>query len=215
MLWIVLLLLGSPAPAAPVPVIDGRIDEAEWSGAVVHELVLGEGAKHPATEPARVRLLRRGDFLYVAVQGSRPGLASLCSAKGPLVRILHASAATAEARFERAGEGWKKTADFEWQLRDSPRAGGSPGQRQYEQMLERSGWTANPDAEGSAGREFQIRASDVDALGVTFLTTSDPMVVAYWPATVADDCRSMRVAQGFLPDSAAFDPTQWHQVGAK
>jgi hypothetical protein len=48
---------------------------------------------------------------------------------------------------------------------------------------------------------------------VTFLRTAAPMSLAHWPATVADDCAAnVRIAQGFLPDTAAFDPTEWHRL---
>jgi hypothetical protein len=77
----------------PAPTVDGKIDDGEWAGATTHRL---EGG-------GDLRLLKRGDFLYVAVHGAATGLASLCAAKGDTVRILHASAAIGEARYERRG----------------------------------------------------------------------------------------------------------------
>jgi hypothetical protein len=74
------------------------------------------------------------------------------------------------------------------------------------------GWLANASAIGSPDREFQIRADQVDAVGVTFLSTTEPPAVSYWPQTMKDDCRSVKVAQGFLPDAADFQPSGWHQV---
>lgn len=179
------------------PVIDGAIGETEWSGAVTARLE-GGGA---------LRLLGRGEFLYVAVDGRGQGLASLCAAKDDTVRILHASAALGEGRYERAAGGWRRTADFDWKVRDSP-AGGDGAER----FLRETGWLANPSAGGSPRREFQIRMSLVEALAVTFLSLPEPMTLARWPAGVGDDCAKVSVAQGFLPESAAFDPSAWHRV---
>lgn len=185
-------------PAAPA--IDGKIDEAEWAGA----------ATYPLEGGGEVRLLPRGDFLYVAVRGSTPGLASLCAAGADTVRILHASAAIGEARYEWRAGVWTRTADFEWRLRDSPRTG-PPAPEAYQQALLAAGWIANPSAAGAPVREFQIRRAGVDAIGVTFLRTSEPMSLAFWPRTMSDDCRTnMRIAQGYVPETAAFDPAQWH-----
>ncbi len=184
------------------PVIDGRIDEAEWVAATRESLVGG----------GDVLLLQRAGNVYVAIRGPRAGLASLCTSKGDVVRILHASAATGEARFAHSAGAWRQTAGFEWHLRDSPRQA-EPAAAQHDAMARDFGWTANPSASGAAHREFQIRAADVDALAVTFLATADPLALSYWPSSVADDCRTnLKIAQGFLPESASFDPSHWHQL---
>jgi len=201
-LRLVVFAVMSQAISVGVPVIDGKIDPTEWVGA--HKGDLSGGGK--------VWVLQRGGFIYVAVRGARPGLASLCAFQGDTVRILHASAATGEARFSRSAGAWIQTAGFEWRLRDSSLAGG-PVVPQYDEMVQEIGWTANPSGVGSPDREFRIRADIVDALAVTFLATAEPMTLAYWPSTVADDCRiNLRIAQGFLPASATFDPSGWYRI---
>jgi hypothetical protein len=47
---------------------------------------------------------------------------------------------------------------------------------------------------------------------VTFFTTNEPMTVSHWPASMDDDCRAVRVAQGYLPETAQFRPATWHRV---
>jgi hypothetical protein len=74
------------------------------------------------------------------------------------------------------------------------------------------GWLANASVVELPEREFQIRADLVEALGVTFLSTSEPPTVSYWPQTMKDDCRSVKVVQGFLPDSVNFQPSDWHSL---
>jgi hypothetical protein len=202
MAWIAALLFSFiGTQAGTVPTVDGRTDDVEWAGATTSEMTGG----------GRVRMLTRGEFVHIAVEGPRAGLASLCAAKGTTVRILHASAAIGEARYERGGDTWKQTAGFSFTLRDAPR-GSRPTAAEIADYLRSAGWVANSSASGSAAREFQIRAADVDALGVTFLATTDPMAMSYWPATIADDCRSVPMAQGNLPATASFDPSTWHPI---
>ena len=203
MAWLTIAVLWFAALQAPsVPVIDGKVDDAEWAGATTAALAGG----------GTVRILPRGEFVYVAVHGPRAGLASLCAAKGGVVRILHASAAVGEARYERGVSTWKQTSAFDFKLRDAPRAGRSPTSPEYADYLRAAGWVANSSAAGSPDREFQVRADAIDALGVTFLATSEPMSLSYWPATIADDCTSTPIAQGYLPASASFDPSTWHRL---
>jgi hypothetical protein len=199
---VVLLFLALQSAGAPTT--DGNVTEQEWTGAQRAKL---EGG-------GEMRLLAQGKFLFVAIRGPRAGLASVCLAKGKTVRILHASAAIGDAAFERWGDMWMKRKAFEWTLRDS-RRGPAPADYVKAEWLAKSGWLANASASGSAVREFQIYVKDVESIGVTFLATEDPMSVAYWPSTMDDDCRSIRIPQGYLPDTARFDPTSWHQLSAK
>ena len=192
------------AQTAVAPTVDGRIDDAEWTGATTAGMSGG----------GEVRVLRRGEFVYVAVRGPRAGLASLCAAKGSTVRILHASAAVGEATYERDGDTWKQRSGFAFTLRDAPR-GGRPTAAESAEYLRTSGWVANASAAGSPDREFQIRAADLESLGVTFLSTSEPMALSYWPAAMADDCRSTRMAQGYLSPTASFAPSAWHPVPSR
>lgn len=200
---VVLLLLACQSAGAPT--IDGTLTDYEWASAWKAKL---EGG-------GEVRLLAEGKFLFVAIRGPRaPGLASVCVAKGKTVRILHASAAIGDAAFERWGDMWMKRKAFEWTLRDSPR-GTVPSDDVKAEWLLKSGWLANASASGSVVREFKIYIKDVDSIGVAYLATEDPMAVAYWPSSMHDDCRSLKIPQGYLPDTARFDPSSWYQLAAK
>ena len=96
--------------------------------------------------------------------------------------------------------------------RSFPRAT-SRSERPDEQFFASTGWTANPSRTGDPQRNFRIRVTDrTRYLGVTFLTTSEPMAVSYWPAAINDDCRAVKISQGYLPETARFDPRNWHKV---
>ena len=104
---------------------------------------------------------------------------------------------------------WMKRKDFEWTLRVTSRGGRTEAAKT--EWLLKNGWLANSSAQGSSIREFQILAKHIEYIGVTFLGTGEPMTVSYWPSTMSDDCRSIKIPQGYLPDTARFDPTSWHR----
>jgi hypothetical protein len=196
---VLMLLLASQG--AGLPVIDGRIEASEWAGAARRAMING----------GELYLLPRGEFLYLGIRGPNRGLASLCVVKGDRVRVLHASAAVGEAVYVRAGTGWTLQTGFTWALRDSPRGGG-PAAGDRLAFLGRSGWLANASAAGSPEREFQIRLADVDAIAVTYLSLTEPPVVSFWPDTIDDDCRDVKVPQGYVPVTATFRPSRWHAI---
>lgn len=166
----------------------------------------------PLSGGGEVSLRQDGSSLHVAIKGPRAGLASLCVGDDARVRILHASAAVGEATYEKAGDHWKLTSGFEWKLRDSPRTG-APSQADVSQFLADKGWVANASSAGAPSRAFTIRLSDrIRFVGITFLAIDEPMSVSHWPAAMADDCRALKVAQGYLPDTARFNPSAWHHV---
>jgi hypothetical protein len=186
------------------PVVDGRIDTAEWSAARVESL---EGG-------GDVRLVVRRGSLYLGIRGPAAGLATVCVADASGVRLLHASAALGDARYERAGDGWAKRSDFAWQLRDT-RAGG-PVSADKEAFFAARGWLANASAAGAPHREFRIDlGGGVTSVAVAYLSTGSPMAVSRWPATADDDCVSVPLGQGKLAERGAFSPEKWHLVSGQ
>jgi hypothetical protein len=158
-----------------------------------------------------VAVRRAVDALHVTVTGPRAGLASLCVGNESRVRILHASAAVGDALYERTGDAWVLKRGFEWKLRDS--GTDPPAAEASDEFFATSGWTANPSRTGAPRRDFTIALSaDVRFVGVAFLSTGDPMAVSHWPSSIDDDCRAVKVAQGYLPETARFTPQRWHKV---
>ena len=187
-------------PATAALVLSGAI--ALWAQALPREAMTGGG---------HVSLRRDGDTLHVTVTGPRKGLASLCASDESTVRILHASAALGEARYEKQGDSWTLASGFDFKLRDSRT--GSPGDADRRGYFEAMGWSANSSNAGAPVREFAIRLTDrIRYIGVTFLGIDEPMAVSHWPSSMEDDCRAVQVAQGYLPKSARFSPSTWHSV---
>lgn len=201
---VVLMALASIVRAEDaVPTLDGVIAEGEWSGA----------ARHALTGGGDVLLMMRNGTLYVAVRGAKRGLASLCIGDERRVAILHSSAALGTAAYARDGERWSRRADFDYELRDSPRTGAPSEDAKARHMLQWS-WLANPSHTGAPIREFAIQASDARRfLAVAFVTVDEPMTIAYWPETVNDDCAALRLGQGWAGESQVFAPARWYRIG--
>lgn len=165
----------------------------------------------PMVGGGEVTLRQDGDDLRVAVAGPRGGLASLCVGDESRVRILHASAAIGEATYQPSGDRWILKAGFEFKLRDART--GPPSEADRSQYFSTMGWVANASRTGDSVRVFTVRLSErIRFIGITFLATDEPMTLSYWPASMDDGCREIKVAQGYLPDHAQFRPAAWHRV---
>jgi hypothetical protein len=96
-------------------------------------------------------------------------------------------------------------------LRDSRTAPPTGADRKL--FFDTLGWVANSSNAGTPPREFTIRLTDTTQfLGAAFLSTDEPMAVSHWPSSMADDCRALKVSQGWLPPNAHFEPGTWYRV---
>ena len=180
---------------AATPVIDGTINAEEWKDA--HHAQLEGGGEMWATND--------GEKLYVATRGTKNNIVSVCIGTGRYIEVLHASAALGSAQFSGPGPEWKNEKEFKF----SVRANATPEERA--KFLESEGWIANPRREGGLEREFAIKLTGFDRrrFAVAVLYVDEPMSVAYWPATVADDCKAVRLGQGYLDRKYVFAPKGW------
>ena len=75
------------------------------------------------------------------------------------------------------------------------------------------GWVANASRAGDVARTFTVHLAErIRYVGVTYLATGEPMALSHWPPSMDDGCREMKVAQGYLPDTAQFRPAGWHLI---
>lgn len=185
----------------PAPQIDGVIGVTEWSGAR-HEALVGDG---------ELLLLRKNNYLYVAVIGADSGLVSLCTGDLERVEILHASAALGSVSYTRTNSQWLRGEPFEWHLRDVSESS-KPLSVKRESFFEEHHWLANSSRVQTPKREFKIKLGrHRQFLSVVFLLL-DNMKVAYWPASTNGDCRNLRLLRGWAPDSLKFEPSTWHKI---
>jgi hypothetical protein len=191
---LLLLLLATPSFAAEPVVIDGVINEAEWRDA----------EKHPLTPSGELLIRHEGDRVFLATRGTKKNIVSVCTAGREEVQILHASAALGTARYRRDGESWKLANGFTFTVRENATAAGRAA------FLEKEGWLANPRAESGRDREFEIRLdNNRRRIAVAVLQFEEPMAVAYWPESVADDCKAVRLGQGHTDETQAFAIQSW------
>ncbi len=192
--------VGDPPPAA-TPRIDGVLAPEEWKSAR-REPLLGGG---------EVALLAAGEWLYVGLRGEGRGIASLCLAGDERIDILHASAALGTATYRPSASGWRLERGFTWEMRDSP-ASGPATPEQAEAFSRSHGWLGKANRHGSSTWEFKIkRPAGGWRLGVNFLTV-EPLAIASWPGSMADDCALVRMAQGDPPPAARFAPERWSKI---
>lgn len=200
--WIALsLCLAASIATAATPTIDGIAKPGEWADAR-HEQLVGGG---------EVWLLRAGNDLYVAVEGSGTGFPSLCVGDADRVEILHASAALGTVVYRRGANVWSRGPGFEWRVRDLPQPSPTLA-AERESFLKQQRWLANASHTGAPFREFRI-VLDAERrfLGVVFLST-DSMQAAYWPASMDDGCRDPDLLRGEAPGSLELEPSRWHEI---
>ena len=183
-------------PRSTAPVIDGSIAAEEWKAAKRVELTNGGHAL----------LQHDGRFLYVAIQGPRTGIASLCTPHGNNVAILHASAALGTAVFK---EG-RVTRDFVWTNRDTKDTAAR------DKFLAVEHWFANATPRGHVERELQIAIGGRREIPLTIAFMSfapnEDQRIHVWPAALGDACASIDLASGKTAGTLAFDREQWGVV---
>lgn len=183
------------------PVIDGKVNDAEWKQAARVALGNNQG---------QALLMHDGSFLYVGLIGAKPGIGSLCVRGRTGVRILHASAALGTAAFEPEKGKWRMTRSFTWTNRDTGPSEAAIADRK--KMLSTEGWFASTSATAMPEREFQIpvRGQKEVPLVLGFVTyTPEEQKLYFWPATNEDDCSDVELSSGFTGRDFTFDPDKW------
>lgn len=192
--------IGVPRVGDP-PAVDGTVVPLEWRGAARVPL---------ANNIGHAMLMHDGNFLYVALVSSKPGMASICARGRTGVRVLHASAALGTAAFEPEKGKWRMTRGFTWTNRDT---GSSPkAMEERQKMLSTEGWFATTSAAASLQREYQIpiRGQREVPIALGFLSfTPEEQKLYYWPEDLEDDCADPGLAGGFTDREFTFDPSKW------
>lgn len=191
-------------PRLLAPQVDGRIGDGEWGGSA--EAALADGG--------RVLMRHDGTHLYVAIRSPKRGFQSACVTRGDTVRILHASAAVADAMYVHASSDWQQRQPFgAFALRSGDTtAANRAAMRAY---LDAHRWVASNTAMSETDHEMQISIDLIDttirrfALG--YYSETDNVSIA-WPAGHADGCTASRTVQGPLATTLVFRPDGWARL---
>lgn len=187
-------------------VIDGKIDAAEWDGAVIHKFADG----------SVIRLRHDGRHLFLGLTSTRKGFPSVCTARGDVVRVLHASAALGSVTYERSADGWiTRDAEFAYGMRNPDLTEQARGERL--EYLSRHGWVSSTFRMGDGQtQELQIALDQLSttptlALGYFAIGTENTGTVIPWPGSLRTDdgCVNEQLVRGNVPKQLRFEPTEW------
>lgn len=195
-------------PRGPAPVIDGRIEEAEWRGAAVERLDNG----------LTTRLRHDGQFLFLAVSSTAEGFPSVCIARADTVRILHASAALGAVTYTSRDGRWSTTdTAFGYGMRNTALTDGAREERKL--YLAQHGWVGSTARMGQ-GRSHELQVSLAMlgptpriALGYFRMAGAGDRVT--WPAFLADStegCAELRLIQGWVVERPRFEPALYLEL---
>lgn len=194
-------------PAGKSVLLDGQISEEEWRSAYKQELAGG----------GELRLQQVGSDLYVGVKGLKDGWAHVCVMAGERVYVLHASAALAEAIYEKDPAGrWRPIQGFDpasFALRQTDQSEETLKARKA--FFDSHGWLANNNRMGSR-REIEFRLgpkflkSDEVRLAVVY--ASDAKSPQYWPESLSDDAIKEDLIFGKTPQDMKFNQASWGRV---
>jgi len=197
---------GLSVPRGGVIALDGRVDDAEWRGAVRTE--------HPAGTV--VRLLRDADYLYLGITSTRPGFASVCLAQGGSVHVLHASAALGAISYRPSGQTWRSAdSAFSYGMRNT--ALDEAARRERAAYLAAHGWVATTVRMSGDQRsqEFQVALARFPlpwslAIGRWLLGDGGES----WPATITDHeaCVNQQLLRGYVPQDLTFKTAHWATI---
>ena len=186
-------------PSGSTPAIDGTITDGEWDGAAVEAF----------SDGSELLLIYADGDLYLGIRSNTPDMiaTNVFVNRGDEIAIMHSSAALGTAIYQRSGDQWEKTQDFNWQCRDSSSSDSAKAARA--KFLQQEGWLANISYMGNPEEvEYRIELSeDVLRVAVNFLRASNLSEKIPWPINLDDDC--IKPTPGGYPDSLSFSPDQW------
>lgn len=207
---------GSPRSGAPISVpragavvIDGTLEETEWSGSTV------------VRRPEGDLLLRHdGKYLYIGIRAARRGFPSVCFARGESVRVVHASFALGDVVYERTGAKWRLGAPFTWEPLARPSSSDSDQRRA--RFLAEHGWIGSTVPMGNPHHaEMQIALDQLDSrdprISVAFFMEDSGRgeEIASWARTgtpARDGCANDRLVRGYAPQRVTFRKAGWMKI---
>lgn len=201
-------------PRRPAPVIDGRLDDAEWSGAVIERL----------SNDLEVRLQHDGGYLFLAVSSrTGQGFPSACAVQGDTVRVLHASAALGSVSYRRSAAGWStRDTAFVYGMRNTDTTAGARAERQ--EYLDRHRWLASTFRMGQ-GRVHELQISlglfdteggRVPRVAIGYFRTEGAPVT--WPESLVgagEGCADIPLLRGYVSPHPAFQPEMYPELGLR
>ncbi|MCJ7735063.1 MAG: hypothetical protein MUP11_10995, partial [Anaerolineales bacterium] len=195
-----LFLVGCKTENQAAPTIDGIIQPGEWD----------QADRQLFKDGSEIFLLRSDEYLYLAIRALPAEMiaGNVFLQQGDQVSIFHTSAALGTANYQKVGDTWQKSKDFDWCCRSKMDTEGATAARV--EFFERENWLGANSFIGSDNElEYQILIIEpVQALAVNFLRVSNPETEKIpWPAELADG--STQPSPGGYPEFLNFSLDQW------
>ena len=199
---------GVKVPRGPAPVIDGRIEEAEWRGAAVAL----------QTNGLTVRLQHDGRFLFLAVSSTGDGFPSVCVARADTIRILHASAALGAVAYVYHNDAWvTRDTAFSYGMRNTGLTEAERMERQN--YLAQHGWLGSTARMGE-GKHHELQISLAltgprPRVAVGYFRSAGAGERVTWPASLAggpEGCAELRLIQGWVVAHPRFEPAGYPEL---
>ena len=194
-------------PRGRAPLIDGRIDAAEWSGAFSARL----------SDGSTIRLRRDDRYLFLAIESARAGFPTVCTDSGDVVNVFHASAALGRVAYERSPDGWTaRDRAFVFGMRNPDRSREAHAERQRYLLEHR--WVASTVRMGRGRQhELQIALDYLSAgsprIAIGFYAYANPRPLGMvWPEslrTTEDGCLDPELLRGNVPPHLLFGLDRW------
>jgi len=186
-------------PPGSEAIIDGVLKPEEWESALRVDLVGGE----------QLFMMHEGGYLYLGIRAKPEPVTSICVDQSDRVSILHSSAALGTSIYQQGATNWEQIKDFEWCCRDttdSPQA-----QEARQKHLLQYEWVASNGRMGNPDEvEYQIAMPDDSLrLAVTSIGAPNYSSVISWPEDLVDDCSSLDMIGGPIPEQAQFSVEEW------
>ncbi len=145
------------------------------------------------------------------------GFPSVCTARGDVVRALHASAALGSVTYDRSGDnGWiARETEFAYGMRNPDLTEQARGERL--EYLSRHGWVGSTFRMGDGQvQELQIALDLLSttprlALGYFATAPDNTSTVIPWPGSLRPDdgCANDQLVRGNVPKQLRFEPADW------
>jgi len=191
-------------PRSGPAVIDGRLDDAEWSGAL----------RQSSRSGLQVRLQHDSSSLFISISAPIAGFTSLCLGNKDAVRVMHASAALGFVDYlPSGGPAWTTNQKFVFGMRNPALTAEAAAERRA--YLAQHGWVASTGRMGGdRNQEFQLELKGMTTgarLALGYYVTAGEGSVLTWPDTLAasDGCADINLLRGPAPPTLTFDPSRW------
>ena len=190
------------------PLIDGIINNKEWSKSNKHKLYGGDS----------IFFLKSDDTLFIAVRGNSGGFTSMGFSNGNQLKIIHASTGLITAEYEKINNDWLLVYGFKDPRKKTgakyPRNNERLGNEYKKSQVEQFGWYANLIEMGKHSEtEFMIPISSLPKgdlyFSVVFYQIKSGIKKAKFPKSLSDAMLNQELISGSSRNKLDFKVETW------